>query len=200
MLILLYAALFAANAVNSFSQKKYSDQVTDLTDACAFSVITGMIACLFFFCSGGFHLAFNTRTVIYSAVFAVIVLGAQVLGLFALQTAGVTKKMVIGSAVSLPSIFVVGLLCFRETFAWATLASCLLMIAAGVLIAVKQPRTESEPHGSHGALGVLLSVLAGLTALFSTVLSKLFANDLASGTVTDTNSYFFLTNDIIPLE
>lgn len=193
MLILLYAALFAANAINSFSQKKYSNGVSDLVDTYVFSIVTGVIACLFFWCSNRFSLSFNLRTVVYSAVYAAVVLAAQVLGLLALRSAGITNSTVIRSAVSLPSIWALGLLLFRESFAWNSLISCLLMLAAGILLSVSRSKGEMQ-RGELCTVGVVLSVCAGLPSVFSTLLNKFFAVDLSAGTVTDSNSYFFLTN------
>lgn len=193
LLIVLYAALWLTNALGSFAQKKYSDFVSGIADACLYSMITGIVACLFFWCSNGFKLYFNLRTVIYAAVFAVLVLLIHVLNLFALQMAGITKKMVIGSAISLPTTWLIGLLLFQEAFHWNSLLSCLSMLAAGILLAFSHPMEKGQEH-RRSRMAILLSVLAGMMAPAATVLSKFFAIDTAAGTVTDSNSYFFLTN------
>ena len=94
MLIVLYAALWVTNALGSFAQKKYSDFVSGIADAGLFSMITGIVACLFFWCSNGFKLSLNLRTVIYAAVFAFLVLLIHVLNLFALYVVVITNNMV----------------------------------------------------------------------------------------------------------
>lgn len=175
MLTLLYAALFLSVGAGLFTQKKYGKSVSSAADLSMYSMITGIIACIFFWCSGGFVLAYNMRTVLYSAVYAVIVLASQFLLLVLYKRSGIAKTTVISSSAALFMTWGLGLLLFSEKFSAISAFRCLLMIAAGVLIA--RPETadsaaKSAPKAA-GLRNTLMAALLGLTETCAALLSKI---------------------------
>lgn len=199
MLTLLYAALFLSVGAGLFTQKKYGKSVSSAADLSMYSMITGIIACIFFWCSGGFVLAYNMRTVLYSAVYAVVVLASQFLLLVLYKRSGIAKTTVISSSAALFMTWGLGLLLFSEKFSAVSAFRCLLMIAAGVLIArpeMADSAAKSAPKAA-GLRNMLMAALLGLTETCAALLSKFFAADERKGLVTDSNSLFFMVNLIL---
>lgn len=232
MLFLLYSVRFAVSGLMIFSLRKYSRSVHGIFDLSVYSVITGIIASVFFWCTGGFHIAINTRTLFFSAAYAAIALASQWLDILSLEKNGIAVTSVVSSSISLITTWLMGITMFSEDFTIISALRCLLMLLSGILIALPdnalmnrsgaatdKPDTSAnaaltdKPDASANAASgsgtaksrqkisgsVIIAVFLGINSTLAVLASKYFALDLDKGLVTDSNSFFFMTNILIIL-
>lgn len=204
MLFLLYSLRFAVAGLAIFAQRKYSHSVHGIFDLSVYSVVTGIIASIFFWCTGGFHVALNTRTLVFSAVYAAIALTAQWLGILSLKKNGIAVTSVVSSSVSLLVTWLMGIMLFDERFTIVSMVRCLLMLASGILIAAPDKpdlpeKTAAGKKRPEISKNLLIPVLMGINSTLAVLVSKFFAIDLEKELVTDSNSFFFMTNIFIIL-
>ncbi len=196
MVALYYAAFFLSQLANVYAQQKYGRTSKGYSDIFVYSFFTGIIAMAFFFILSGFSIVLNLRTCIYAIIFAVVVICGSFTRLPAYKFMGVAESGVLVSSMTIVLTALTGFVFFREELTLVSVARIVLMLAAVSVIFFENKKGIKIFGRStrDTTIGFLLCIGCALVGTSSTVMSKLFAMD--SG-VTDTNSYFFLTNAVI---
>ncbi len=190
MIIALYLGHFLCGALGTYSRQKYSRASQNRADYLVYVIITGVIAMGVFCVLSGFSFSFNTRTIIYSVIFAAAVVLGHVLTLVRLRLMEIMQITLISGPLSLIMTLAVGNWLFSESITWISILRVLLSIVAAWLSV--RGRENAGTQDKHRLLiGICLCVVLAIQGVFATVLQKAFATDPG---VTDTNSMFFLTN------
>lgn len=175
---------------------KLCSQATAKSGSCGqavFMLVNSATACLFFWISNGFSLQVNFVTFLYSAVFAVVVLGALLVGLYIFRYYSIAVVTVISGAGSLVLCAIIGKLLFSEDLMPNDGVRIVLMLAAVFLVFLSfGPECCKIKKG--GFAGLVLIVLRIGTGGAAVAVQKYFAVDTR---VTDENSFFFFTNAIL---
>ncbi len=191
---MVYYGLYFLFAVsNKYAQIKFGRAVKNIFDLLIFSLITGTIASVFFFLMSGFKININLPTLIYSLIFAAVVIVVHFSNLLLYRATDVSSATVLTSAMNLVFTFIVGILFLSEDVGIFDLSRCAIMIAASVLL--------HFPAGKHKTAkarfnfkGIFLALVTAAVGVIAAVISNLFAKD---SRVTDSNSFFFLTNVLV---
>ena len=154
-----------------------------------FFAINSVAACCFFLIEGGFRLSVNLPTLLYSVLYAGVVVLAIFSNLKALQAAEISNVNVASGAGTLLLTSAVGFLFFRESLT-LTKALRILLMLAGTLLIFLERRTKKGVR--RGFLPALLGVLAA--SLANTLVLKFYAN---TPNVADDSSFFFWTNAVL---
>lgn len=190
MIIPLYLGQFLCGALGTYSRQKYGRTARNRSDYFVYVIITGVIAMGTFCFMSGFSFSFNTRTVIYSVIFAAAIILGHVLTLLRLRLMEIMQISLISDPLSLIMTMIVGRWLFSENITWISMLRVLLS-AVAALLAVRGMKKTDTRDKHRFLLGVCLCVILVVQGVFTTVLQKAFAMDPG---VTDANSMFFLTN------
>lgn len=193
--VFLLAIYFLLN-IGSGVCNKLCSQATAQSGSCGhavFMLINSVTACLFFWISNGFSLRLNVVTFWYSTVFAVVVLGTLLVGLYIFRYYSIAVVTVISSAGSLISGALIGKFLFDECLMPNDIVRIVLMLVAVILVflSVGSGSDKIKKGGSMGLVLIVLRIGFGSAAM---AVQKYFAIDVR---VTDENSFFFLTNTIL---
>lgn len=169
-----------------------------------FLIVNGFVACLFFLIAGGFKLSYNFITLAYSLIYAIVVAVILISTLMVYKFATIAGVNIISSAFNLAGSLVIGYLVFDENIDIRSVLRVIVMLIAVTLVFFDTKNTskdsqgvaeEAEQKNKTLKLVLALSVMI-LGGLSNIVITKFFAISLS---VTDENSFFFLTNGIICL-
>lgn len=194
--------LFLITSLASFGSRAFTKLCSNMVDsraryALCFGV-NGLVACIFFFISGGFRIGVNLPTVLYAAVYTLFVIGSLFASLKLLHIASISGVNILSGALGLIFSSAIGFLFFFEKINAPKLIRIVLMIAATSLVFIGESRRnqKKEKVSEKNNLIPLFALIVLLALINSgvTVLTKLFTS---STQVTDENSLFFLTNVIL---
>ena len=189
--VLLLVSLFAALGGKIFS-KLCSNAVVGNSNGryAIFMAVNGTVACAFFFVWGGFRVSANLPTLMYAAVYAVIVVISLISNMLALKYINIATLTVVLSAFGLVTTSAVGALLFNETPDLTKITRIAVMLAAVILFAVDGKVNNKSKGGSKGFSAKAVIVVAILLAVgcAGSVVTKYFSLD---SRVTDENSFFF---------
>ena len=185
--------------------RAFSKYCSDLTEQAGstgyaiFLLVTGLFACLFFFCFNGFQITATVPTLLYALAYAVVAMICSVYTLKAFLYADVASVAVITSACGLIATSGIGALLFYETMDFIKVLRIVLMLGAIFLVFADVRRQGTEAAAEKRRKGIhfffiLLMLIAGNCA--SVIVLKYYS--FASG-VADENSLFFFTNVFIVL-
>lgn len=195
MLFYYYAALFGVGVVSVFANQKYARSTRNYYEIFVFALITGIMGCSVFAVSSGFKLSFTAMTAVYSAFYAVAALISYFTTIPLYRYMGIAEAGVCKSSISLVVTAISGYVLFSEKVTLLSLIRIALMLGATFAVYYNTKTDKSLPSGNKTRLiGIVLCIIAAFGGVIATVTSKAFANDTR---VTDTNSFFFLTNVII---
>jgi len=166
-----------------------------------FLIVNGLVACLFFWISGGFRLALNLTTLLYSVAYALIVTVSLISALMVYKLATISGVNILSSTFGLTGSLLFGFLLFDESIGIKHVLRVLIMLVATLLVFLDNKKHEAAPAAQSGQKISPLKKLAVLSAMIlsgfaNTIVTKSFAN---SKNVTDDNSFFFFTNAFIVL-
>ena len=197
----LFFAIFVNMILQKALVKRCSNSVSrdSMAEQALFLILNGITACLFFFILGGFRLSFNRETALFALAFATVCAASVLSSLAAYKLSSITGVSIIAGTCSTVTTALIGCLFFSETATLRKLLRILILLSACALVFLngRTEQTKQEkgplPKGDHARFAIVLLglVFAGCGAV---VVSKRFA---MSETVTDENSYFFLTNAIM---
>ena len=202
---ILFFLSFVVSLTGKVCTKQCSNSVGEknIAPQALFIVISSCIACIFFFISGGFHIAVNLETLIFACLFAMVCSVSVLTSLVAYRLATIAGVNIIAGACSTVCSTLIGSVIFHEILDGRRIFRLLLLICACVLVALNVLQKEKAKEEATGkmrkrqnvrfAVVLVLFVLVGCS---NTFLSKAFVQ---SKTVTDENSYFFVTNLIMVL-
>ncbi|MBQ3016821.1 MAG: hypothetical protein IJD79_08590 [Clostridia bacterium] len=159
--------------------------------------VNGVVACIFFLISGGFKLSFNGATLLYSVAYAAIVTLSLISNAIIYKLASISDVNIIVSSSGLIGSAVIGMLAFGERLPWDRILKICIMLAAAVLIFVEKKKKQSgeeEKRENKPFLRIAVIATFVFVALSNTFIIKSFS---MSERVTDSNSFFFLTNLIL---
>ena len=194
--------LFLISCLASLGGRAFTKLCSNMVDTRAryalFFAVNGLVACVFFFISGGFRVGVNLPTVLYAALYALLVIGSLLISLNLLRIASISGVNILSGAFGLIFSSAIGFSFFSEEINAQKLIRIALMSVATVLVFIGENRIHQKEEKACVKKNLIaLAVLILLSALISsgvTVLTKLFA---FSTRVTDENSLFFLTNVLL---
>ena len=190
MIVVYYTLTFLCNLLCRFSVKRYSSNADNFFNLLLYSGLTGIFAIIFFLFSSGFQLSFNGRTCVYAFVYSLIVMVSLSFSLVILRYIGISESGIITSTGTLILTSLTGFLFFREAVTLASVLRIILMLLAtfSIFLSGKKKQSSQTKISVTGLLLCLGSILVGVG---NSLINKLFATDPL---VTDSNSFFFLTN------
>ena len=209
MNIVLLFLLLAASSLGAKAFSKLCSNMLAENSVAKYSlvlILTSLIACGFFFVSGGFHLAISGMTLLYSAIYALVVAVSVVSNLMVYRYASISDVNVTTSACGMICTALIGYVFFAEEVSLRGILRLAIMLAAIVLVFLDQKQaaaptppsdaTEKDaPKGSrHLTILIVLLGVVTLAVCANTIVLKLFT---ASPRVTDQNSFFFFTNVVL---
>jgi drug/metabolite transporter (DMT)-like permease len=198
MKIFIFAALLFLSYVGGKVFAKFCSNLVvggSVASYTLYCIFNGCVACVFFFIMGGFRLSVNLPTLIYSVIFAWIVIFSTV-GLVAYKLADVATVTILTGTCGLIATSALGAILFRETVETVTVIRILIMLVAmvcNVLDQRKPTAVRTEAPRPKRKLPLLICVILAVTLSNAavTVITKFYALDPH---VTDENSFFFFTN------
>ncbi|MBE6637711.1 MAG: hypothetical protein E7618_07935 [Ruminococcaceae bacterium] len=200
---LLIAILILGDLGCKFFGKKCSTMIVGKSVAsyALYNIFMGVVACIFFFFTGGCTVSVNLPTLGYALLYALTSLVALVIGLVAYHFASISAITLITGTCGLIATSSFGALLFDESFAPSTILRIVLMLTAVVLsfwdrrvlsTDQGQKAVESKKKRTFWIIPIVLIMLAYQSA--EAIIQKYFSIDT---TVTNENSFFFLCNAII---
>ena len=196
MLPIYYFGCFLCSVLGVFSNQRYARNGKKMNNIHIYSLVSGLIAMAFFYVSSGFNININLRTLVYSVIFALLIFGNYFLVLIVFRFMGIAEKTFICSGLSLVATIVMGVVLFKENFEPVS-AIQLLLVFATLLVIFIPKRKKQESLRTITTVGVVICIGITVLGIGCTLVAKYFAEDLKVGTVTDENSFFFLTNVFI---
>lgn len=162
-----------------------------------FLTVNGLVACVFFFISGGLAIHLNLSTLIYSILYAAVITLSLIASILAYKHATVAAVSIIPTGFSLLGSMLIGYAFFEEAIGARTVARVAVMLCASLLIFLDQRKhrvspTEVKKKKLAPTIAVFTAVI--LFGYGNTIVTKSFA---ISPHVTDANSFFFMTNALI---
>lgn len=167
-----------------------------------FLTVNGLVACFFFWLFGGFRIALNRATLIYSIVYAIVITFILIFGLLIYKLATIAGVNIISAGFSLLGSMLIGYLLFDETIDLRTALRVLVMLIASILVFFDlrehDPSKDERIKPSRKKRLLTVGVFAGsiLSGYANVIVTKAFSR---SPNVTDENSFFFMTNAWIVL-
>lgn len=154
-----------------------------------YNLINALFACCFFLVSAGFRISVNGRTAVYALLYSAIICVNLSVQVFAMTkvTVSLVTLMTVAGGMLVPGVF--GILYYGEPLTVRLVLSALLILLATLLPFLAQRRQEKGVTAS-AAVCVGLFLLSGA----SVILMQLYSRD---GKVSDSASFFFLTNAVI---
>lgn len=199
----LFFLSFAVSVAGRVCAKRCSNSVAEnaVAPQALYVMLNGIAACIFFFISGGFRIAVNWETLVFAFLFALICTTSVLSSLVAYKLSTIAGVSIIAGACSTVCSMLIGSLVFRETLDTRRILRLLILLSACALVTLNVLKKEKAVEEATGvakkrqgirfAIVLILFVAVGCS---NTLLSKAFVR---SETVTDENSYFFLTNAIM---
>ncbi len=188
--MIYYCLSFLFTLTGKYSQVKFGRSVKNIFDLFIFSLITGCIASVFFFIMSGFCIRINPATFVYSLIFSLIVLTSHFLNLLLFRAVDVSTATVLTSTLTLVISFITGTLFLSEKTGFFELLRGVVMVTASLLLYFPVKKGESVKN-RFNAKGIVISLVLSCSGVSASVISNLFSKDPK---VTDSNSFFFLTN------
>ena len=194
----LLAISFAASLGGGIFSKLCSNAVVGRSVGryAVFMAVNGVIACVFFYVSGGFRLELNLPTLIYAVIYAVIVLLSLVGNTVALKYINIAALTVIMNALGLVATSAMGAWIFGETVDARRLLRIAIMLVSVVLFAAEgligSSGDNEKPRFSAKTVAVILVLL--IANCGNTVVTKCYSLD---SRVLSDNSFFFFTNVVL---
>ena len=177
----------SSNIVAGTSRAKYALYFT----------VNGAVACLFFLLSGGFKLSFNLPTLAYSLIYAMIVTVSLVANTVIYKLASISDVNIIVSSSSLIGSALIGVIAFGETVSINTVIKiCIMLVTVFLIFLENKKKSEKNDKKQEGKAFIKIAVFSAVVfvALSNSLIIKSFS---VSNKVTDSNSFFFLTNVIL---
>ena len=196
MLPIYYLGCFFCSLCGIFSNQKYARSGKKINNVHIYSLVSGVFATFFFYASSGFNININLRTLIYSVIFALLIFGNYFLVLIVLRYMGIAEKTFICSGLNLMLAIPMGVFIFGEHFGLKSAAQLTLVFLTLLSIFLPQVKKKTSSK-SVTKIGVIICVGITILGAGCSLVTKSFAGDLNAGTVTDQNSFFFLTNVFI---
>lgn len=153
----------------------------------AYNLVTSFIAIIFLFALAGFQIHINWPTILYAVVYAAVC-ASSMFNILAMKWVGVSLSGICGSSGNIICTVLFGILFLSEPFNLSTLLSAGLMLVA--IILPMRHFSKDTSQKSAFWLCIVLFLIGGSNA----IVCKLFA---ISPHVTDSNSFFVLTNVVI---
>lgn len=158
-----------------------------------YNLINGIVACGFFFVSGGFSVSINLPTAIYAMLYAVLA-GLSAISLIGYKIINVSKFVLITTSSSIFATSITGAIVFKEELSLRTVLRIVIMMAAVCISFLDKDKgqEENKPLTAKKTITLILVVLVSLfISVCVTILTKFYTLD---SRVLDENSWFFFTN------
>jgi len=200
MSIPLLFLLFAVGGLGSKSFSKLCSNILNQNSVAKYSlvlVINSLVACLFFGIVGGFKIAVNSNTLLYSIIYAAIVAVSIISNFVVYRYASISNANIVSSSCSMVCTAVIGWMLFREKLDILNVIRIAIMLVAIAFVFFDQKNNETvtkltmeRKKGNIFSLALIIAIITACGCA-NTVVLKTFA---MSQKVTNENSFFFLTN------
>jgi len=158
-----------------------------LTQFCCYLLLNSIFASFFLSAANGFKVNFNIPTLLFSCAFAVVVSFSLTLNLLALSRVEIPVVSITGTAGNIITTLIFGVIYLNEKLTLKLLVAALLILVAVIIPYLRL-------YSSKGNNSILICALLFLNSGASVIVTKLFT---LSKTVTDSNSFFVITNLIL---
>ena len=197
-MIILIALYLAFRVVNDVVKKKVSNSFSGngVSGSLFFVLETSIFAMLVFFVLNGFKLYVNPRVAFYGFLYGVIVIVAVASGVFVYNYATIAFVGFASSGVNLLLSLLLGVVLFSEKVGFGTVFRIVLMLLAALVSFIGaggfgKGDSVKALRGNKFLVGIFFTVIIGVTTSLANVLMKYYGTDPG---VTDSNSFFFMTN------
>ena len=186
----VFADVVKKSVTNSFSGNGVSGSLF-------FVLETSIFAMLVFFVLNGFRLYINPRVAFYGFLYGVIVIFSVAVGVFVYNFATISFVGFISSCFTLLASQTLGAILFGEAVTLSNLVRIALMLLAALISFIGAGGFKitaaggSQNQAKRLAVALILTLIMGATGTLGTVLMKYYTADPG---VTDSNSFFFMTN------
>lgn len=193
MNFIYYLATFVFNTSATYANQKYARNLKSYAELFVYAIVTGCVASLFFYAISGFCIKLNGITLLYSGIFALVVISGYYCSLPVYRFMGVAEAGVFSSTLKLTLSYIFGILLYDENVDIRAIIRFLIMILCSLFMYLSlKKKVKSEKSVTFK--GILLCIGTALVGVLATVISKSFAGNK---NVTDENSFFFITNIFI---
>ena len=177
MSIPLLFLLFAVAGLGSKAFSKLCSIILNQNSVAKYSlvlVINSLVACLFFGIVGGFKIAVNSDTLLYSTIYAVIAAVSIVSNVVVYRYVSISNVNIVSSSCGMVCTAVIGWMCFHEKLDILNATRIVIMLVAIVFVFFDQKNNETiTKPTTERKIGNIFS-LAIIIAIIS--LSLLFVN------------------------
>ena len=191
--VILMVSICMLSAGNSFLQKKFQLNTSEtLMNFAFYNFANAFLACGYFFVASGFNININVSTMIFSAMFAVVVCLSLVIGICILSRVQIATASIISSSGNIIVSSVFGIIYFGEHLTVKLVCAIIMMLFAAI-IPLKFSNSDPQKRSSAKSK-LIICILSFFLAGAANIVSKLYAENPH---VTDTVSFFFWTNVIL---
>ena len=185
-----YIGIFISAFFGKYAQIKLGRKSTTLFELFAYSFVTGVIATAFFLLLSGFRISLNPAVIVYSAIYAVIVILIHFSTLLLYKYLEVSQATVLSNTLIIILTLAAGRIFLRETVDIYDIIRCVLLIAASV-IPHKTHEKCANNKPSFPVAGLVAVLCLSLLTVGASAVANCYSKDMR---VTDSNSFFFMTN------
>ncbi len=185
-----YIGIFISAFFGKYAQIKLGRKATTPFELFAYSFVTGAIATVFFLLLSGFHISLNPAVIVYSAIYAVIVILIHFSTLLLYKYLEVSQAAVLSNTLIITLTLVTGRMFLGESVDVYDIIRCVLLIAASV-IPNKTPEKCVNNKPSFPVAGLVTVLCFSLLSVGASAVTNCYSKDVR---VTDSNSFFLMTN------
>ena len=199
--------LFVISAVIGIASKAFSKCCSNMipnNSVSGFSmvlIINSIVACLFFFITGGFAFSVNPVIIWYSVIYAVVAAISIIANIIVYRYTSVSNVTVISNSCGMVATVMIGGLIFSENIGSRTVIRLAVMILAMVFVFLDQrkgARAGRDDKRKNKWIPLVLTVaVITLAGCANTLVLKFFA---LSDSASEETSFFFFTRCSIRYE
>ena len=161
-----------------------------------FFAVNSFASCLIFGIFSGFKISINLPTLLFSALYALVVFLVLIGSLFVFKYAAISTVNIVTNAAVMLLTPIFGIIIFSDTIDLTGIIKIVIMLVAVVFVFLDSRKKESSSQKGGVKRAAIVCLLFFLTlriigSVANSVVMKLYSN---SATVSDENSFFFMTN------
>lgn len=194
-MIILFCVYFALRVFADVMKKKVTNSfsVGGVSGSLFFVLETSIFAMLVFFVLNGFKLYINPLVTFYGFLYGVLVIFSTVSSVFVYNFATIAFVGFVSSCFNLLASQIIGAALFGEAVTLPNLLRVALMILAALVsfIGAGGFKIAVAQSVKRFTYALILTLTLGMVGTLGTILMKYYTADTG---VTDSNSFFFMTN------
>ena len=198
-LLFLWIGNFGTKTASFLFGKKVSNMLRGkgLLENALYWLITGCGGCIFFALSSGLNIKINSIVVLYSLLYAFIVMLSLLYNIFAYRLVKISNLNIISNSGSLIVQFVLGFFLFHEALKISGFVRLILMLVALSFVFLGTNKEKSQKSNSKNS--ILFCLITLVSIVISTGELLILKYYSLTSVENDVNSLFFLTNVFLVL-